>query len=343
MKAHVLITSNETFPVCRDRLFWGIGVEDCPNEFEKWLSPANSKKAYLKMLVDMMGIDIGDLVFLYERQVGFHGVYKVKDALFFDTTRVCDSGGRVVGEHWPLRITLECLYYFPRAVAEDLLFSTPHYESVFWIWTYRKNQGPRGCNTITPEATEALVELLVKVNGAAGVYEGLEKYAPDASKRVEFCLRRVDERLALEDFLRGYLLARIGNGNELDDIFGPREDIEWVGNNVPYHISRKNIDLLAFHTNLKYTAVPLRYKYSVVELKKDTVQARDVSQVLQYSRWVAGRLANGEVEMVQPILVAYDFSRAALRKAKDQEFNKTGIILAKYRAVSENNLTFGRV
>ena len=57
--------------------------------------------------------------------------------------------------------------------------------------------------------------------------------------------------------------------------------------------------------------------------------------------WAPGR--NGEMEMVQPTLVAFDFSNAAIRKAKDQEFNKTGVVLAKYRVVSENDLTFERV
>ncbi len=91
MKAHVLITSAETFPVCRDRLFWGVGTPDCPLSFEEWVDPANSRKPYLKMFVDMMSVSIGDLIFLYERQVGFHGVYKVVSPLFFDTENVTTS------------------------------------------------------------------------------------------------------------------------------------------------------------------------------------------------------------------------------------------------------------
>ena len=321
MKAHVLITNNKTFPVCRDRLFWGIGISDCPSVFKEWMNPSNSRKPYLKMLVDMVGVKKGDLVFLYERQAGFHGVYKVASPLFFDASSVSNTVGLTIDSRWPLRIKLECLYYFPKPAPEDLLFSTPHYENVFWIWAYRKNQGPRGCNTITPEAAEALMELLVKVNGQHVEYDSFEKYAPTQFEKVEFTLFRDGEKVALEDFLRGYILEHLQADDSLEDIFGPKEDIEWIANNVPYHITQKNIDLLLFHKNFTYTAVPLRYKYSVVELKKDIAKPKDLRQLAKYSHWVVGRLAKGEVEMIQPILVAYDFSDEALSKAKGKRGN----------------------
>ena len=37
MKSHILITNNETFPVCRDRLFWGIGTPDAPSVFLQYV------------------------------------------------------------------------------------------------------------------------------------------------------------------------------------------------------------------------------------------------------------------------------------------------------------------
>jgi hypothetical protein len=340
MKAHVFITSAETFPVCRDRLFWGIGTPDCPLSFEEWVDPVNSRKPYLKMLVDMMSVSIGDLIFLYERQVGFHGVYKVVSPLFFDTENVTNKDNLSVGSQWPLRIKLENVYYFPKPVPEDLLFSTPRYESIFWVWAYRKSQGPRGCNTITPEAAEALIELLVKINGTDSKYDGFDGYAPPEFKSVTLQLAKNGERVALEDILRGYILAHLETGKGLEDIFGPKEDIEWYANNVPYHITQKNIDILVFHKNFRYTSIPLRYKYSVAELKKDEASPKDISQLLRYSLWVSGRLADGEAEMIQPILIAYDFSDETIKKAKSSDFNDRGIVLVKYKAVSEERIIF---
>lgn len=340
MKAHVLITNKDTFPVCRDRLFWGIGIADCPSRFEEWVNPANSRKPYLKMLVDMSGISRGDLIFLYERQVGFHGVYKANSPLFFDATNVVDQRGRSVGSQWPLRITLDCIYYFAEAVPEDLLFATPHHENIFWVWAYRKSQGARGCNTITPEAAEALMELLVKVNGRDTEYNGFDSYVPSKSGKVSFPLCRSGEKVALEDCLRGYILEHLQSDTDLEEIFGPKEDIEWYANNVPYHITRKNIDILVFHKNFKYTTVPLRYKYSIVELKKDRALPSDISQLIRYSQWAGGRLANGEVETIQPILIGHDFSKQTIKKAKSEDFNHKGIRLVKYKAIADNKVDF---
>jgi hypothetical protein len=343
MKAHVLITDTETFPVCRDRLFWGIGTPDCPNTFEEWADPANSRKPYLKMLVDMISLSVGDLIFLYERQAGFHGVYKVASPLFFDTENVVNNDGLSVGRQWPLRIKLENVYYFPKPIPEDMLFSTPHYENIFWIWAYRKSQGPRGCNTITPEATEALMELLVKVNGSDSKYDRFDSYTPSEFKSVTLPLTFNREKVALEDLLRGYILAQLRDGNDLENIFGHKEDIEWYANNVPYHITQKNIDILVFHKNFRYTAVPLRYKYSVVELKKDEAAPKNISQLLRYSLWVSGRLADDEVEMIQPILIAHDFSNEAVQKAKAADFNDKGILLVKYKAINRDKIIFENV
>jgi len=340
MKAHVLITDGQTFPVCRDRLFWGIGTTSSPKSLKEWIRPASYQKPYLKMLVDMLGMHIGDVVFLYERQAGFHGVYKVKSDIFFDTDNIVNREGLSVGSQWPLRVKLECAYYFPKPVPEDLLFSTSHYENVFWIWAYRKSQGPRGCNTITPEAAEALIELLVKVNGQAVEYKKFQEYPTRKFEKINFSLVRNDEQLAAEDYLRGYILNYLRRHNGLEEIFGPSEEIEWVANNVPYHITQKNIDVLIFHKNYKYTDIPLRYRYTVVELKKGRAEPKDINQLVKYSQWVAGRLANGEVEMIQPIIMAYTFSNQTLQKAKKVDFNQRGIRTVTYRAKTDSIINF---
>jgi hypothetical protein len=341
MNAHVLITNPDTYPVCRDRLFWGVGMPDCPETFDEWVDSSNGRKPYLKMLVDMLGLSVGDLVFLYERQIGFHGVYKVSSPLFFDTTAVQNRDGLQVDKQWPLRIRLECLYYFPKPIPEDLLFSTPHYESVFWVWAYRKSQGARGCNTITPEAAEALLELLVKINGRDSNY-AFDPYVPSRVQEVGLPLFNNNERVALEDYLRGHILERLRDKRNIEPIFGPPDDIEWFANNIPYHITQKNIDLLVFHKNFRYTTVPLRYKYSVVELKKDIAQPKDVGQLIRYSQWASGRLANGETEMIQAILVAYDFSDDTVKKASTADFNVRGILLFKYKVLNQD-IVFERV
>jgi len=340
MKAHVFITDKDTFPVVRDNSFWGVGIKGIPNSFDILIEEnlRNGKKPYLGMIGDILGTRIGDLVFLYERQVGFHGIFKVSSEPFFDPTPI-----KCVDETWPIRLEIECLNYFPQPVPEDYLFSTKEYESKFWGWFYRKIQGPRGINTINPEATEALIELLVKINGNAINKPSQIKPYPSKNK-TKIWLPLDNGKVKLEDILKAWLIANIDKSNreDLREIFGPVEDLEWFANNVPYHVTRKNIDILCYHKNIKYTGFPLRYKFSVVELKRDKAYEKDVSQVIEYSKWVAGRLAGSEIETVQPILIAFDFNNNAKLKAKNSDFSERKILFYKY-CVENNDVKFEKV
>lgn len=335
MRAHVFITDKNTFPVVRDNSFWGVGIKGIPDTFEKVIKENlnNGKKPYFGMIGDILGTRIEDIVFLYERQVGFHGIYKIKSKPFFDPTPI-----ECVNETWPIRVEIECLNYFPQPIPEDYLFSTKEYESKFWGWFYRKIQGPRGVNTINPEAAEALIELLVKINGNA-INQPNHIRAYPSKNRGEITLPLTQNgKVYFEDILRAWLIANIDDDNRKDlrEIFGPVKDIEWFANNVPYHVTRKNIDILCYHKNIKYTGFPLRYKFSVTELKRDTADGEDVSQVVEYSKWVAGRLAGSEIETVQPILIAFDFNDRAKQKAQNSDFSERGILFVKYQVENKN-------
>jgi len=341
MRAHVFITDKDTFPIVRDNSFWGVGIRGIPDSFDKVIEEnlKSGKKPYIGMIGDMLALRVGDIVFLYERQVGFHGTYRITSEPFFDSTPI-----GCVDETWPIRVEIECLNYFPHPVHEDYLFSTKEYESKFWAWFYRKIQGPRGVNTLNPEAAEALTELLVKINGNTINKPSQIKPYPSKNKmRITLPLGRSGS-VYLEDILRAWLIANIDapKRKDLREIFGPTEDLEWFANNVPYHVTRKNIDILCYHKNIKYTAFPLRYKFSVVELKRDTADDKDVSQVVEYSKWVAGRLAGSEIETVQPILIAFDFNERAKQKAKNSDFSDRGIAFFKYK-VENGDLRFERV
>ena len=156
-------------------------------------------------------------------------------------------------------------------VPEEYLFSTKEYESKFWGWFYRKIQGPRGVNTINPEAAEALIELLVKINGNAVNKPPKADPYPSKNRTKIWLPLGQDGNVHLEVILRAWLIARIDDPRRTDlkEIFGPTEDLEWFANNVPYHVTRKNIDILCYHKNIKYTGFPLRYRFSIIELKRD--------------------------------------------------------------------------
>jgi hypothetical protein len=301
MRAHVFITDKDTFPVVRDNSFWGVGIKGIPNSIDGLMKEnlKNGKKPYFGMIGDILGTRINDIVFLYERQVGFHGIYKIASEPFFDPTSI-----DCVDTTWPIRVEIECVNYFREPVPEDYLFSTKEYESKFWGWFYRKIQGARGINTINPEAVEALIELFVKLNGnAINKPSQIKPYSSNNKGKIILPLDQ-DGKAYLEDILRAWLI--------------------------------KNIDILCYHKNIKYTGFPLRYKFSVVELKRDVANAQNVSQVIEYSKWVAGRLAGSEIETVQPILIAFDFNKSAMQKARTSDFSDRGILFVKYEVKNKD-------
>jgi len=339
MRAHVFITDTNTFPVVRDNSFWGVGIKGIPNTFDEVIRQNlnNGKKPYFGMIGDILGTRIGDIVFVYERQVGFHGIYRIASEPFFDATPI-----GCVDETWPIRIEIECLNYFSEAVPEGYLFSTKEYESKFWGWFYRKIQGARGVNTINPEAAEALIELLVKINGNAINKPAQIKSYPSKNRTKITLPLDQDGKAYFEDIIRAWLINNIDNPGrgDLREIFGPSEDLEWFANNIPYHVTRKNIDILCYHKNMKYTGLPLRYKFSVIELKRDTADDESVSQLIEYSKWVAGRLAGSEIETVQPILIAFDFNEQARDKARNSDFSDRGITFVKYEVKHNDMLLY---
>lgn len=343
MNTHVLITDKETHQTVVENGFWAIKLPSKwkykPRTYQDLLSfqKRNPKKPVIGMIADILGTRIGDTVFLYEKQVGFHGIYRIKTDPFFDTATY-----EKIDAQFPIRVEIECLNYFKKPVPEDLLFSTKEYESKFWSWFYRKIQGARGVNTINPEAAEALIELLVKINGnEISKPKNLKHYK--ASRKTKIYLPVKDNYpVDIEDILRAWIIQNLGKNKELKKIFGPDSDLEWFANNVPYHVTRKNIDILVYHKNMRYTGFPLRYQFSVVELKRDEAKPKDVSQVINYSKWVAGRLANSEIETVQPILIAYRFNKETIKKAKLSEFSDRGILLYKYN-VSKGTINFERI
>jgi len=375
MRAHIFNVDELTFPVHRDRGFCGTGKRGYP--LKNYQQALKEPRKFSSIVVDLKGTRPGDLVFFYESRRGFHGIYQVISPPFFDSQTIFGIGEfshHKVEADVPFRLLVECVDYFPEPVPEDLIFSTPTYERIFWIPFYRKIQGPRGCVTIDPEATRTLIELLIKINGPPQAKEfhpfyydeglgGIQiPYAEDSIgvgedehgpllqipqlQLLHFPLTS-HKSVQLEDHLRGWLITNLDDPSQDDlrRIFGPTSHIEWFANNVPFHVSQRHIDMLIYHRTPPGELIdpPLRYRYSVVELKRDTAKPEDVDQLMGYVKWVANRLAEGEVDIVRPYIIAQDFRDETVERAYSTRFNQAGVQLIKYEIISENQINFQEI
>jgi RecB family endonuclease NucS len=59
-------------------------------------------------------------------------------------------------------------------------------------------------------------------------------------------------------------------------------------------------------------SVDILHNFTCIELKTGTATEEDLSQVIKYENWLIRRLADGDSEMVQSILVAFDFDAKVL-------------------------------
>jgi hypothetical protein len=54
-------------------------------------------------------------------------------------------------------------------------------------------------------------------------------------------------------------------------------------------------------------SVDILHKFTCIELKTGTISEKDLNQILLYEDWLIRKLADGDVEMVQSILVSHEF------------------------------------
>ncbi len=317
---------------------WGLGIENIPNTISELTQSnlSNKKLPYFKMIADVLCTRAGDLVFLYQTGAGFHGIFEINSDPFYDCTRFGS-----IDEKYPIRFFIKKMYYFKKPVPEDYLFSKKDYESIFWTWFYRKAHGARGMCPVPPEAAQKLVELIVKFNdGFHETDDQIVPYSPIRGVHLEQITDEIVNQIyqgsnLSEDALRVLTINHIrsSDSKDIQRLFGNKQNIEWLANEVPYHISKKSIDILCYHSIDIHEEYPLRYRYSVVELKRDDADERHLSQLIGYAQWVAERLADGDREVVQPILIARRIDESVKRAASQIQFNRRGFLLSEYQII----------
>lgn len=79
-------------------------------------------------------------------------------------------------------------------------------------------------------------------------------------------------------------------------------------------------------------SIDILHKFTCIELKIGTAIKKDLNQILKYEDWLTRKIAGGDAEMVQSVLVAHEFDndvRQYVAKRKTIE-NKT-VRLIKYK------------
>jgi hypothetical protein len=316
----------------------------------------------LGLYADLGCVRKGDTVFFYQRRIdepraerGFRGIYEVIEEPFFDDldlewegnvvrgkcphcknyysekpgddAAVCPScRGRLnLTEHiLPNRVLIKPKEYYESPVDDNTAYIDRTDPGTLWTMLFRKIYGPgreRSVTPILPEEAEKLVRLLRRVND--------NKTASFPSKPYRPTMNPININLGsgptvpYENTLLAWMTRNIDKDYPtLREVVGPVGELEFFGDQVLYGIGGEKVDLLCLHKRDN-----IRYKATVFELKKDSLDQKSVTQISDYSYWIAQLVTANlpypvENFVIQPVLIGYRVAKKALNSLQQMDIKK---------------------
>ena len=339
-KAFVFVVDKFSFPVHRSRGFCGV-------------KNPRRRSSLHSLFADIKATREGDLVFFYQRRVdeppeerGFRGIYKIISDPFYDDTNVNWNTYEVLGKcpicdciyseknskciccnndlnnrHiLPNRLLIDCIAHFNEPVDDNTAYVDRTDHGELWTLLFRKVWGPgraRSAAPILPEEAKKIARLLFKINnGVVTQVPSFVRYPRSIRRPINInsiLCEYSGKEAPTEAILQAWFMENIDRRvSIIRDIIGDIEDLEWFGNEIIYGIGGDKVDILCTHKS-----EDIRYKATVIELKKGKISRSSVMQIRRYSYWIS-QLVTANVEpptkklVLQPVLIGKRIDNRAL-------------------------------
>lgn len=202
------------------------------------------------------------------------------------------------------------------------------------IWTFDLNPvQQKNQYKITMDEARELIRLLLRNNPIRVVPSPIKnpyKLKTTTKIDVDFSSRE-GNHLRYESWLNAWFIRALSRG-ELKGLLG---DYREFINLVPTSFN-KVMDIFLTHVT-QVDGMDVLHKYTCLELKSDKADEQDLTQVLRYEDWLARKLAAGDHDMVQSVLVATRFTDGVLEYvANRHRIEKKVVRLITYRIEEEN-------
>lgn len=271
----------------------------------------------------------GDTIFFYVTGAGIFGLWKATTSAFVDETPLWGDNT----QKFPYRVCFEpIIRHFPRPVAmSDLL----DLRDRGLIWTFdlatrrRKNHNP-----VTEAEGKHLIRLLLRNNPVFEQARPIpEPYPPQDSPLLIDLSLDSNGQLRFEGYLNAWLTRQLAEGR-LRNLIGEYRD---VINFVPTSFNTV-MDLFLTHVT-QVDSVDILHKFSCIELKTGVAGEAELQQLLKYENWLVRKLADGDFEMIQPMLIARDFDdRVQDYVRRRRQIEDRRIRLIRYTVDEQRNL-----
>lgn len=314
MGYHIFLAGEKNFEICIQRGVYG-GTE----------ARGSPRAAQLnsEVVASLSAVRVGDFVFFYVKNQGVRGLWKVTAGPFYDTSPIWNDPNKV----YPYRVCLEpAVREFPTPVAmADILDLRDKGK----IWTFdlgvimRKNHYP-----ITSGEGKELIRLLLRNNPVFREPGAVpEPYRPATKRALPLSLESdKGGRLRYEGYLNAWLARAFVDGR-LKELIGEYRDYL---NYVPTSFN-KVMDVFLTHVTT-VDSVDILHKFTCMELKVGVVDEGALNQIIKYENWLTRKLADGDSEMVQSILVGGGFNERVLEFCrKRRAIEEKTVRLVRYR------------
>lgn len=288
MGYHILLATRENFDASIK-----IGVYGG----KKSIGTKKSAQLNSEIISSFSTIRPGDFILFYVKNVGVYGLWKAASTSFYDETPILSDPQQI----YPYRICFEpTVRKFLKPIAlSDVL----DLKDKGKIWTFdlgiftRKNHNP-----ITTEEGKEFLRLLLRNNPV--FYPAGKIPNPYFPKNPRPLLVKLDcdnkGRIRYEGYLSAWFTKAFAQG-KLKNIVGEYKDFI---NYVPTSFNTV-MDIFLTHVTT-VDSIDILHKFTCIELKTGTAIEKDLNQILKYEDWLTRKIAGGDAEMVQSILVAHE-------------------------------------
>jgi hypothetical protein len=314
MGYHVLLAKLDNFEVCVDRGVYG-GIESSGSR--------QSRRINSEIIASFAGIRPGDLLFFYVKNIGLYGLWKATTEPFYDDERIWADPVQI----FPYRVCFEpAVREFTRPIVlSDIL----DLRDKGRVWTFDlATFTKKSHNPITADEGKELLRLLLRNNPIHKPVKPLPNpYSPKTRDQLPIDLTTDKKgRLIYEGYLSAWFMKAFVDG-KLRETIGEYKDFI---NYVPTSFN-KIMDIFLTHVTT-IDKIDILHKYTCIELKAGRVVEADLNQIIMYENWLIRKLAQGDSEMVQSILVGFDFDRKVLEyRDKRKSIEEKMVRLFRYR------------
>lgn len=315
MGSHIFLVGKENFSKCLEYGVYG-GISH----------PLEKTKS--EIIAGFEAIRPGDFVFFHVNNVGVYGLWKVTSRPFFDEER--NVWGRK-DQLYPHRVCFEpSIRHFPKPIASSDILDLRDKGK---IWTFdlgtitKKSHHP-----ITTEEGKELIRLLLRNNPIFYPVKPISQPFLATEDPLPIKLETDGKgQIRIEGYLNAWFMRSFAQG-KLKSIIGEYCDFL---NYVPTSFNTV-MDIFLTHVT-EVDGVDVLHNFTCIELKTGICTEENLNQIIKYEHWLVRKLAGGDDEMVQSMLVGFDFQDKVLEYVEKRKLiEEKTVRLLKYRVNSEH-------